>query len=213
MSKLTIKNKITWIISIISVSLLFFIFLFFQNGTTLIITMKSSTKAPLKAKLYFAKEGQSFIEENSKRAYKINKNRYYFKLPKAELMQYLRFDPTGKKSKVSISNITLSTTKWFTTTLYNIPTTHIIPVHQIAHFKSLNNKISFSTTGNDPHFNMQLFPSTHISTTQHIHLNLLIIALVLFTVLLYILHIYKTKKLYYNSNLRLDTKDFSICQK
>jgi len=194
MSKITMQNVKIWLASIVSIFLLFFIFLFFQNGTTLIVTMESKAQKPLQAQIYFTKEGQPFIEKNSRRSYKVKKNNYYFKLPKPEEMQYVRFDPARKKSDISIKKITLSTTKWFKTRLYDVPTTNVIPVHQIKKFKASNNEVSFFTIGNDPHFNMRL-ASTYISKTKNIHLDLLLLAMILFGILMYLYHIYKTQEL------------------
>ncbi|MEN8304670.1 MAG: hypothetical protein ABFQ64_11455, partial [Campylobacterota bacterium] len=194
MSTINLQNIRIWIASIVSIFLLFFIFLFFQNGTTLIVTMESKTQKPLQAQIYFTKEGQPFIEKNSRRAHKVKRNNYYFKLPKPEEMQYVRFDPARQKSDISIKRITLSTTKWFRTKLYDVPTTNVIPVHQIENFKPSDKEVKFSTTGNDPHFNMRL-SSTYISKTKNIHLDMLLLAMILFGILMYLYHIYKTQEL------------------
>jgi len=188
------KNIKLWIASIVSIFFIFFIFLFSQNGTSLIVTMESTKKVPLQPQIYYTKEGQPFVEKNSRRTYKIKRNNYYFKLPKPEEMQYVRFDPARKKSNITIKKITLSTTKWFKTKLYDVPTTNIFPVHQIEQFKTANNVVSFSTSGNDPHFNMRL-ASKYISQTKNIHLDLFLLAVILTTVLAYLYRIYKTQDL------------------
>ena len=190
MSKIAAQNIKIWIASIVSIVFLFFTFLFFQNGTTLIVTMESKAQKPLQAQLYFTKEGKPFVEHNSRRAHKIRRNNYYFKLPKPEEMQYVRFDPARGKSDISIKKITLSTTKWFRTKIYDVPTTNVIPVHQIENFRPVKSTVHFTTTGNDPHFNMRL-SSTFISKTKNIHLDLLLLSMIIFAILIYLYHIYK----------------------
>ena len=174
--------------------------------------MESKAQTQLRPKIYYAKEGKPFIEKNTRKAYKVEKNNYYFKLPIPEEMQYVRFDPARVKSDISIKKITLATTKWFQTKRYDVPTTNVIPVHQIENFRPVNHTVHFSTSGNDPQFHMRL-SSTLISTAYHSHFYLLLVSLILVSVLFFLSYIYKRKTEYYHLNPQVYTEEYSICQK
>ena len=180
-------------ISLISIFILFMSIVFLHNQNTMIITIKSDS-SPLRSQVYYTTEGKEFIENNSIKHYKIKNDQYYFALPKLADIQYVRFDPAKKIANISIEKITLIRDRWFKTRIYDIPISNIIPNNQVENFQLSSKKASFRTTDNDPQLNIR-FLYEEISLTRNFRIELLLIAILLFSVLKYLIHIYKTKAL------------------
>lgn len=193
MSTIITNNMKTFITSTVSIFILFITLVFVQNNNTMIITMKSDD-SPLRAQIYYTTEGRPFTEDNSRKQYKIKNNQYYFSIPKLEHIQYIRFDPAKKSANISIEKITLIRDRWFKKRIYDIPISNIIPNKQIDNFQQSDKKTTFKTTSNDPQLNIH-FLYNELSVTHYVRIELLLFAILISSVLHYLYHIYKTKKL------------------
>ena len=161
-----------------------------HNKNTLIVTMHSD-KSNLRAQVYYAKQGHPFTEETSSINYKIKKDQYYFNIPKLTEIQYVRFDPAKQETNISISHIEIVRDKWFKTRIYTIPIKNVLPNHKIHGLGYKNNAVYFTTEGRDPQLNIK-FLYQEISVTYNYHIELLLIALLLYMVFRYLYFIYTT---------------------
>lgn len=189
----TITNRLKIIIVItIPILLLFLLIVFFQNKTTLIITMNSTSQSQLNPEVYFSGSDHRFTEDKSVKVSRFKKNRYYFVLPGNQTIQYIRLDPAKFEANITIDKIIVTQSNWFKKSALQLSTDNLKPLNQIEGFEKTDAGIKFTTTGNDPHFDAD-FALGHISTTNEIHLDILLILILSVIVSFYL---YKTHKMY-----------------
>ena len=194
MPKIVIHNIKGIMASIVSIFILFFALILFQNKTTMIVTMDTPKGTPLQSQIYFTSEGQPFSEEKSRKSFKNKNNQYYFYLPDIKTIQYTRFDPASSINTITISKIVFIQSTWFKRTIFELDVENLEPISQINNYEKTIKGVKFSSVGNDPQFNMH-FALKHISTAKTIHLSLFLISILIFIVCLYLYTLYKTKEL------------------
>lgn len=183
------------VLYIASICLLFFALVFFQNHTSMVVTMSTPSNTQLQSQIYFTSEGEPFSEVKSRKSFKVKNNQYYFSLPDLKTIQYARFDPHNK----IIDNITIHKTifiqsEWFKTTLSTIEIKNVKPLNHIKDYKITKDGIQFSSINNDPQLNVG-FLITPVSFSKILHLNLFILSILIVLVLSYLYQLAKTKEL------------------
>ena len=181
----------TSILFILTTSILYIGMLFFHNGNTLIIRMDTNTHTKLYPQIYFKHTNGNFSEQNSKKAFKVKGNNYYFSLPALHTIQQLRFDPSKYKREITLYTIKVIQYNWFKKTVYDLDIHTLKPTYQIKEYKSIQHTIHFSTTGNDPQLDGE-FSLKKLSKTHYLYLNHFMIAFLIVLILFYLFHIYKT---------------------
>ena len=176
---------------LISISILYIILIkVLNNGNTMYITMHSGGKQ-LNAELYYTKIGETFGEDRIKYIEKVKGDRYAFKLPDFNEMNFVRFDPSKSKQKICIDkDIIIVASSWFNKRFFKADITKSEPVMQIKNYKINTSGICFETTGKDPQLGINL-TKTYIYTTKDYHIDTLIYAVILYLIILFLYNIYK----------------------
>lgn len=185
-----LSNKIKYLItSLIVIIILIFTIGLFQNNTTMIIQMNAEKRNVLNPQFYFTTEGIPFNENNSRRAFQIKNNSYYFSLPDTNKIQYVRFDPTTSLDIIHIQNITIISTHWFTTSYYSLELTKLKPLHDIINMTKTSTELTFQTNGRDSQFNIQFILTKKYASSDK-HLKSLVVAILIYLVLAFLFNLY-----------------------
>jgi len=179
-------------LSIIGIIFLLLVMLL-DNKNTMIVTMESTSAVPLEAELYYTTEGQAFSDTKMSRRYKIKHNKYYFKLPSFDKIQYARFDPSKRNDNIIIKQINIIISHWFTTSIYSIDITKSQIVQQISNYKIDKNLISFTTTNRDAQLNLN-FSRNFIQAFRNLHIDTFLIALLVYGLFLFLFQLSKEKE-------------------
>ena len=194
MFKIATKYIKPFVAPLLGITILFFAIVFFQNHTTLIVSMSTPQQDTLQPKLYYASKGEPFSETKSKKAFKVQNNQYFFSLQDIKRVKNIRFDPSITKNNIFISKIILIQSKWFKTTIFELPVENLKPLNQIKNYHKTDKSIEFSTLGNDPQLSAEFSPK-FISTAKTVHFNAFLISILAFMLFLYLYKVYQTQKL------------------
>jgi len=196
---INIKFSIASLFTIIS---LFLIVIFLQNQTTMIITMDSKNKKSLNPQFYFAEKDKPLNETNSRKAHTITNNQYYFSLPNLDKIKIARFDPSKKINTILIKDITIIDSQWFKTTTYKLATEKLHTIKDIKNLKKSTKGLYFESIGGDPQLLVDFSLEKDFEQST-LHFKSLLSTLIIFMVLLFLYHIYKTEKLDHKLSAKL----------
>ena len=161
-----------------------------DNGNIMYITMHSGGKH-LNAKLYYKKVGETFGEDRIEYIEKVKGDRYTFKLPSFNEINFARFDPAKSKQKICIDkDIIIVASSWFNKRFFKADITKSEPVMQIKNYKINSNGICFETTGKDSQLGINL-TKKYIYITKDYHIDTLLYAVILYLIILFLYNIYK----------------------
>ena len=190
----SVNPLIQAVVAVISIAMIFFSLIWMQNGNTMTVSIGMQKKTKIVPKLYFAKQGEDFSNENSVNGRKIRKNFYALSFPAFENMQRVLLKPTQKKGDVIIHNITVIQTNWFRKSRYELPLKNLSPFHQLDDFQQDNNQTSFKATGVDTLLTVQFQPKL-VSSGSDNHIKLLLVSILFYGIIYFLYRLYKTEEL------------------
>jgi len=177
---------------IAAASLFFVLFLYLNNGQQILLHMQSLNHSRLSPQIYYASSNQVYSERRSLHPIKAKHDLYTFSLPHISNIARLRFDPARKKTDIKLIDITLIDHQWFKITYTKIPFKALRPIEQIADLHQTKEGLRFSTTGNDPQFELKLSQSVK-STHFTWHPELIFMSIVGYLAMLFLIWVYKNR--------------------
>jgi len=173
------------------ISLLFALFLWQHNSTTLVIKMQEKNTKTLFPQVYYTKISQPYTQEKSAIAFNIQGENYLFKLPSKSNIDSLRLDPDTKaKRNIVIKQIKVIENRWFSKKIFIQPIDQFKPLHDIINFKSEPKKVELITSGADSYMQTPFQPKL-IQKVHLLHLPLLLAAVITSMIILFLYNIYK----------------------
>jgi len=188
MSANTLKLSIGFIVANL---LLLFIILYMRNGTTMVVTIDTSTQSQLNTKIYYTNGTEGYSEKHTLSPFKIKTNKYYYNFPELTQVKQLRFDPHNHKASMTIREMKIIHYHYFKKSIYILPLQNFKSGAQIADYHVTSQGISLKSIGNDPNISTLFLPKK-VFYGYHFPIYYLLLSMLIMTVLFYLYHLYLT---------------------
>ena len=164
----------------------------FDNKNTMIVTMHTKSSTPVESEFYYTTVGKPFSDSKMSRRYKVRYDRYYFRMPDFQKINFARFDPAKRKETISIDDIEIITSRWFTTWVYSADIKKSEVGEQIEDYTLTEKGVHFRTTGRDPYINLNLTRKLKY-TSRSLHIDTFLMSLLLYALLYFLYRVYRTE--------------------